>query len=893
MPQYATERVGGRRLVVAIWSEWGRVGALMLRSARLVTALALLVLLPGPALAQTKAGVVTNLEGSATAARSRAPQPVALKFKDDVLLNDRIVTGDRSIVRMLLGGKASVTVRERSALTITEVPGKSTVHLDAGKIAVAVAQERMKPGELIEVKTPNAVAAVRGTVFIIEVIRATTQATPGPGGVTTNAYWFSGSGTLDFSGSIVNMLTGRFASGTGSQPPSFGNMTPGQAQNAASGLHVQGQSVGDGQNGAKDNVVGTTLATFGQGGGLPQPTAVTSLVSQNRTLLPTLTAPVLPGGVQTSQVPQPTPAPEDLPPPVVVLPAPDVLPAPVVVPPPAGPGFKPAGTPTGVLVFGDRASGSTLSSDLSSLGRVVSMNVNTLPADLSVFGTIWHMSAFTPLTADEQARLASFLALGRGVHITGERPCCEGLNLSLQSLARAVVVDGASIQIGGLGDIAGPHTFNPSARGGVTTGLTTWTSFAPGGIAGISGANVLVSGLLGVPVGAVWDSGDLVGGAGRLTLLMDSDWIFGGIGLDNPNRLAVIENIQRFIDDPPAPLNLTGPLLRSTGEQLETGGTFLQIVGYTVTGGGSDPLLWLSGSRVTTAADLVRMSDSAVSTGGSFTRLDSGAEIIQTSVAEPLVSMRGGSLDVGTGGGGHLFDLAGRPANTQVDPETGLTLGTDRPLQPGAEAPVFEATNATVSVRGSAYRVDTALLEATAPLLNLAGGTALATGAHAVDLVGRARISIPNDAIAMIGLNSSSLTVANGNLVNVAGGSQLNLAGSLLSLGNGSTVNILNGLLLNVTGGSSVTIGGSLVSFSGGGNLLDVRNGFAPTAMLGGVPVYGPTDGLRISGAALAGLGSAGSIKINGVTLTPTTPLSSLTGSLVAVQGGGTVRVGN
>src|SRR5438552_9107360 len=132
----------------------------MLRFARLVTALALLLLLPSLALAQTRAGVVTNLEGSATAARSRAPEPVALKFKDDVFLNDRIVTADRSIVRLLLGGKAVVTVRERSALTITEIPGRSTIDLDSGKIAVAVAREKMKPGDTIEVKTPNAVAAV-------------------------------------------------------------------------------------------------------------------------------------------------------------------------------------------------------------------------------------------------------------------------------------------------------------------------------------------------------------------------------------------------------------------------------------------------------------------------------------------------------------------------------------------------------------------------------------------------------------------------------------------------------------------------------------------------------------------------------------------------------------
>jgi len=37
---------------------------------------------------------------------------------------------------------------------------------------------------------------------------------------------------------------------------------------------------------------------------------------------------------------------------------------------------------------------------------------------------------------------------------------------------------------------------------------------------------------------------------------------------------------------------------------------------------------------------------------------------------------------------------------------------------------------------------------------------------------------------------------------------------------------------------------------------------------------------------------AAGNIKINGVTLTPTTPLSALKGSLVAVQGNGAVKVG-
>jgi len=131
--------------------------------------------LPSLASAQaTKAGVVTTLEGNVTVSRvTLAPQP--LKFKDDVLVNDKVTTGDQSIARMLLGGKAVVTVRERSTLTITEVPGKATIDLDAGKIALAVAKDKMRPGESIEIRAANVVAGIRGTVVVAEVSSASAQ----------------------------------------------------------------------------------------------------------------------------------------------------------------------------------------------------------------------------------------------------------------------------------------------------------------------------------------------------------------------------------------------------------------------------------------------------------------------------------------------------------------------------------------------------------------------------------------------------------------------------------------------------------------------------------------------------------------------------------------------
>jgi hypothetical protein len=90
-------------------------------------------------------------------------------------VNDKVVTGEQSVARMLLGGKAVVTVRERSALTITEVPGKATIDLAAGKIAVAVAKEKMRPGESLEIRAANAVAGVRGTVVVAEVSSASAQ----------------------------------------------------------------------------------------------------------------------------------------------------------------------------------------------------------------------------------------------------------------------------------------------------------------------------------------------------------------------------------------------------------------------------------------------------------------------------------------------------------------------------------------------------------------------------------------------------------------------------------------------------------------------------------------------------------------------------------------------
>ena len=65
-----------------------------------------------------------------------------------------------------------------------------------------------------------------------------------------------------------------------------------------------------------------------------------------------------------------------------------------------------------------------------------------------------------------------------------------------------------------------------------------------------------VTGALGVAVGGVWNEADLVGGAGRLTLLMDVNWL-----RNDSSRVDTIDNLQTFLAAPAIPEPSTSLLL--------------------------------------------------------------------------------------------------------------------------------------------------------------------------------------------------------------------------------------------------------------------------------------------------------------------------------------------
>lgn len=162
-----------------------------------ILAVAAALVCGGPALAAAQsdesAGVVTTVNGDATLLRAvAAARPVSLRTRDEIFVHDRIHTRERSLVRVLLGGKALITVRELSVLTVTEDAGRVTVDLQSGKIGVAVVKARMRPGEIIEIRTPNATAAVRGTVFVVDVDPIRPEQAAGGQAAVTRVHLFHG-----------------------------------------------------------------------------------------------------------------------------------------------------------------------------------------------------------------------------------------------------------------------------------------------------------------------------------------------------------------------------------------------------------------------------------------------------------------------------------------------------------------------------------------------------------------------------------------------------------------------------------------------------------------------------------------------------------------------------
>ena len=733
----------------------------MRRGLAVVAVLSMLTSLPEPSAAQDRAGVVTTLTGQASVARPVLPQPQPLRFKDDVFPQDRIATAEQSLVRVLLGGKALVTVRELSTFTIREEPQRATIDLQGGKIGVAAARRLFRPGERLEIRTPNAVAAIRGTFLVAERL---------PNGRALFSVVRSGAAEVCQSagaGGCVSITAGQRAmvspTSIRAEPippgadPEIG-LRPGRPQHTDSPAEATAEVTAKAVQGA--TALAALVAPPVPPPGSTAPVASAPLLPGNEPVNEAMASPPDGGGNGGAPLPTPKPGVSDL--------------------------IRNGGFETGSLK-GWKATGAV--SVVDGLGSrrppegnfmalmhtgsgAVDATTSTLRQSLGT-GELFFVGVTYKFLSDEfpdqmvdDTFTVRLLGGKEPVTVAYEsvRTSFDGLPLSTE----AVDLPGLAIPAG--------------------SGETPFKA---------------VSQLFAVP------------GEGYKTLqfeLVDrSDTII--------DSAALIDSVIVQLDPPRYFLHDGGAFVRPERSPLES------LIGHTETF--DSLLITCCGSTVALGGPLLHAVDSRLEVPFGLLGVSGGGRVQSTST-EPFVLLERGTYDLGALVG--MFDLHGE--RTTVDPETGLTVGVDQPLR--IAGPLFESRGAEVTAL-NAVTLDTALLEATMPLIRLNGGAVLTTAEGLVALPGRAQLTALGP---LAGLDQSSITVKNGAALHLAGGSVVRVAGDLFTLSNGSRLTVLNGALVNVAGGSVLRVGGALVAFNGsGGNLVSVSNNLCPCTLVGGVPV--------------------------------------------------------
>jgi hypothetical protein len=813
------------------------------RMRNLMLATLLVALSPLPVLAQTQpVGVVTTLTGQATLARTAVPEPLILKFRDDVFERDRISTAEKSIVRVLLGGKAIVTVRELSVVTITEQPGRATIDLTSGKIGVSVAKQRMRPGEALEIRTPNAVAAVRGTVVTAETAMVA--------GVQLTEYDVQ-SGTLDLvmprpevlapgRGITVSGLTAGIPraarpdaftagfereSGAGAAPAGAateGPIASGLSQAGALALAISpppfagpipGGSTGTVLQAPINGITGKTAAE----------------IEQTASQITPITPPPTSGGDGGTGGGGP-------------------------LPPPSG------GTKANALVNSGFETGPLTPWTLNGAGGIVS-SLGSITAPEGQSMALIHTATDAPLVSGNPALFPSpptnvtqgsrlsqaFSVAGGSLYtiqvnynfITNEFP-----TQSVDDIFRALVSSPSGTITQLAQETRLTSTFQTSSEVSTTLGFTTSSSHGRTGFKQVTTQWVPET-------------------SGTATLSFDvfdrNDQIFDSAALVDATSVG---------QDPPL-------YFLRRGDSLVRNGTDPLLRLHNATQTFDSLMVVCCDGRATLAGPLLHATDSSLTVPWSLLAVLQGGALT-TSSTDSLARLDGGVYGFG-GAGVPMFDLYGTGA--AVDPESGLTLGTHRPLQHGGS--LLEASSATINAT-QAVRVDNALLEASAPLLSLKNGSKLTTAADTVQLSYQAKVTSLGSVVA---LDRSALTVARGAVLNLAGGSVLRVTGNLFSLTNGSSLSLLSGPLVSLSGGSFLNVTGALIGFGGtGGNLVSVTNSFCPCTSIGGIPV-------SLTGGALASnVSITGAIKNGGlgtVNVSPNAAVIRVDGAATKVTIGG------
>jgi hypothetical protein len=309
--------------------------------------------------------------------------------------------------------------------------------------------------------------------------------------------------------------------------------------------------------------------------------------------------------------------------------------------------------------------------------------------------------------------------------------------------------------------------------------------------------------------------------------VFDSAVLIDNVNVEQYTPLTVIPNGQ----------SLTGPSQKPLVEFADQSTTFDSVLVASGSGPSGTASVNLSGS-------LLKAVGSDLNVPYSLLGLLNGSRL-DSSSTDPLVWLQGGNYSLSTLKGTAIFDFWG--TKTIPNPEIpGVEVGSGPTVTHAG--PLLQASDGAAVNTQKVLKLDTALLEATMPVIKLIGSanahTSLTTESSAIDLFKGKLTSIGP----VIALDKGLINVNNGPLINLTSGSRLITVGDLLSLTNGSKINVFKGPLISVSGVDSILdVGGALVNFGGtGGNKIIVNNSITPTATLSGLAVSA-TSGAKIN----------------------------------------------
>lgn len=201
---------------------------------------------------------------------------------------------------------------------------------------------------------------------------------------------------------------------------------------------------------------------------------------------------------------------------------------------------------------GDAAAGEA-QEVLEGLGHtvtVIAADAPVLPADLSVFDTIWVIQLL-PIPQSDQNLLRAYVKAGGGLYLTGERdPCCNALNGSLDDLFNGLLIPPApyfSFPMEG-GALMLPSPANPFGLTTTPNVIVQWETLGAGAIGYPVPERVVFESPSGVDGAVAFVGEDMELAGGCVYVAMDlSFWL--DVVAPKQDLAPLTENIETFLTD--------------------------------------------------------------------------------------------------------------------------------------------------------------------------------------------------------------------------------------------------------------------------------------------------------------------------------------------------------